>query len=177
MAQFISFDPDAKVYGASMLSVIEGMGERIRPVLAAHGMEEIKPDEWYPVQNYLDFYREISQARYNATLNLVSTGIRVPEKAVFPDNIDSITKAFQVLDEAFQMNHRGNVGHYHVHVIRDRQIEVVAENPFPCDMDYGLMQGLARRFKPAKSNLLVYHDPKAPCRKKGADTCTYHISW
>ena len=91
---------------------------------------------------------------------------------------NSIQKALLMLDDAYHMNHRGgDIGHYHATVIGSRQIDIVAETPFPCDLDYGIVLGLARRFNPQKGNLMVFHDLRTPCRKKGAQSCKYHVSW
>jgi hypothetical protein len=178
VAQFVSPNPNIEVYGASMLSVIDSLGEKVKPLLVKHGLDNINPEQWYPLQPYLDFYKDVASARFNAALNLVRVGLKVPEKAVFPEGIDSIPKALSVLDEAYYMNHRGgDIGHYRAQVIHSRQIDMVVDTPFPCDLDFGIVQGLARRFEPANSNLAVYHDHMSPCRKKGSDHCVYHVIW
>ncbi len=177
MAQFVSFDPNVEVIGQSMMSVIAGMSAGARPFVEKYGLDKLEPDKWYKLQPFLDFYKEISMAQ-SGSLNLVSTGIKVPEKAIFPPDIDSLEKAMLSLDAAYHMNHRGgDIGHYHTRVVSNHQIEIVAETPFPCDLDYGIILGLARRFRPPKGNLLVIHNLFAPCRKKGAHTCTYHVRW
>jgi hypothetical protein len=178
MAQFVAFDPNVEVSGVSMLSVFAAMGDKIRSALAKYNLDAIEPDKWYPIQPYLDFYREISEERYKGTINLMKIGMQVPEKAIFPPDIDSIQKAFLVLDEAYHLNHRGgDFGHYHAKIVSNRQIDLTAHNPFPCDLDYGIVQGLARRFKPPQASLVIYHDPMGTCRKKGDEQCTYHITW
>jgi hypothetical protein len=177
MAEFISFDPNVEVAGQSMLSVLAGMTESAMPLIRKYHLENLDPQKWYPLQPILDFYKEISQSK-NATLNLVSTGMKVPEKAVFPGDIDDIYKAFQALNVAYHAHHRGgDFGDYHYNLVRDRHIAIVAHNPFPCDLDYGIIVGLARRFKPPRGNLHVYHDRRGVCRKQGADQCTYHVTW
>jgi hypothetical protein len=177
MAEFISFDPSVEVLGQSMLSVVAGMDSSAHPLIEKYGLDKLDADKWYPLQPILDFYKEISLSR-KAMLNLVRTGMKVPEKAVFPPGIDTIEKALLMLDDAYHLNHRGGeIGHYHARVVRPHHIDIIAETPFPCDLDYGIIVGLARRFKPTDGNLAVYHDLRAPCRKKGAETCTYHVKW
>jgi hypothetical protein len=177
MAEYVSFDPNVEVLGQSMLSVIAGMSASARPLLAKYGLDKLEAEKWYKLQPILDFYREISQSK-NAKLNLTSTGTKVPENAIFPPEIDSIQKAFLSLDDAYHINHRnGDIGHYTPTVVNSRQIDVLAETPFPCDLDYGIILGLARRFKPANGVLAVYHDTNTSCRKKGADSCLYHVTW
>lgn len=178
MAQFVAFDKNVEVSGVSMLSVFAAMGERAKPIMAKHGLDNIEAGKWYPIQPYLDFYREVSESRFAATINLMKIGMQVPEKATFPPEINSIQKAFESLDVAYHMNHRGgDFGHYFHKHISNRQIDVTAHNPFPCDLDYGIIQGLARRFKPHGANIIVVHDPVSDCRKRGGDKCVYHVMW
>lgn len=177
MAEFVSFDPDVEVLGQSMLCVVAGMTKSARPLLEKYGLDKLQPEEWYPLQPILDFYREIYRSK-SALVNLVSTGMKVPDNAVFPPEIDTIQKAFLSLDEAYHMNHRGGeIGNYHAEIVGDRHIVVRAHTPFPCDLDYGIMLGLARRFKPKNAILNMYHDAETSCRKRGAEECVYHIHW
>ncbi len=177
MAQFVAFDPKVEVLGQSMLGIFTVMGEAVKPLLVKHGLTDIKPEGWYPIQPYLDVYRDIFLNR-QGKINLVNVGMKVPENAVFPPEIDSIDKAMLVLDEAYHLNHRGGeIGHYHAKVVNSRRIDIIAETPFPCDLDIGIVRGLAYRFRPPKSDLAVYHDLDSPCRKNGSDRCIYHVTW
>src|SRR5690606_17874610 len=97
MAEFVSFDLNVEVLGQSMMSVVAGMSASARPLLEKYGLDKLEADKWYKLQPILDFYKEISLGK-NAALNLTSTGTKVPEKAIFPAEIDSIQKAFAVLD-------------------------------------------------------------------------------
>ena len=75
------------------------------------------------------------------------------------------------------MNHRGGeIGHYRSVLIASHQIDIIAETPFPCDLDYGIILGLARRFKPAHAIPFVWHG-QGSCRKRGMESCTYHVRW
>jgi hypothetical protein len=177
VVQFVAFDTKVEVSGVSMLSVISAMGERVKPALEKHGMGNLDAEKWYPIQPYLDFYREISENR-GYSIDLMKIGMMVPEKATFPPDMVTIQDAFTKLDEAYHLNHRGgDFGHYYASIVSPRQIDVIAHNPFPCDLDYGIVQGLARRFRPAGATVIVYHDAMKQCRKRGADRCTYHITW
>jgi hypothetical protein len=104
--------------------------------------------------------------------------MHVPNDAPFPPGIDSIETALTALNEAYQMNHRGgDIGSYESEVVGPHHIKVVCRNPYPSDFDYGLLYGLVRRFRPAGVAFRVIVDEQAPSRKKGADSCTYHIYW
>jgi hypothetical protein len=54
------------------------------------------------------------------------------------------------------------------------QIISVCDDPYPCDLDRGLIAAMAARFEPSAK---TQHDPNAPCRKKGGKNCTYIVFW
>jgi hypothetical protein len=177
MAQFVAFAPDVEVNGTTVMSIIAGMGETARPILSAHGFDDVQRDEWYSQQAWLDAFREIAQMR-SKTCDLVSIGMAIPQNANFPPDIDSIVSALQAIDVAYHMNHRGGeIGSYTASVIGDRQVDLVCQNPYPCEFDYGIIYGMARRFCPKDAHVQIRHDSDAPCRQKGAESCTYHVTW
>lgn len=178
MAQFIPFEPHVEVLGAALSSMTVGMGDAVLPILKAHGVGNLDPDAWYPMDAWLSAFKDIAEGKTNAMFNLVSIGMAIPENAVFPPQIDSLVAALQSIDIAYHMNHRGGeIGNYHATVANDRQVDFVCWNPYPCDFDYGIIYGMARRFCPPNISFRVRHDDHAECRKKGADSCTYHVTW
>jgi len=177
MTQYVAFAPDVEVNGATVLSITAGMGPASKPILAAHGFDNVKPDAWYSQQAWLDTFHEISQLPSNES-DLVSIGMEIPDNAMFPPDIDSIVAALQSIDVAYHMNHRGGeIGHYTATVVNDHQVDVVCDNPYPCDFDYGIIFSMARRFCPNGMFAHIEHDEDCPCRKNSADSCTYHVTW
>lgn len=178
MSQFMAFNPYVEVSGAAILSIVKAMGERSLRTLAKHGLTDIDPDCWYPQQAWLDAFYELAQGDFSASLDLVSIGMRIPEVAVWPSGIKTIQDALFSIDEAYQAAHRnGEIGSYRVRLVGECEAEMVCENPYPCNFDYGIIYNTARLFLPPRSRLVVMHDDKAPCRTKGDDSCTYHIKW
>jgi hypothetical protein len=176
MAQFISFSPDVEVLGIAMHSVVAGLGDEGQSILVKYGLGKIELTEWYSQQRWLNAFREIATGRMNAMFNLVAIGMKIPETAIFPPDIDTITAGLYSIDVAYHMNHRGGeIGCYRAEVINENQIDLICENPYPDDFDYGLIYGTARRFCPNDHDFSVYHDNDAPCRKKGDSSCTYHV--
>ena len=178
MAQFQSFDPNVEVSGAAISVIVKAMGNRALRVLAAHGLDDINPDGWYPQQAWLDAFQELSQGDFNSTLDLVSIGIRIPETLTWPSDIKTVEEALLSIDKVYQMAHRnGKIGSYQVEMVGTREAKMVCENPYPCDFDYGLIYSTARFFLPAGTGLTVVHDDHTSCRKKGDDSCTYYVHW
>ncbi len=178
MAQFIAFDPNTEVNGATIMSITAGLGASAEHVLAAHGLDNLQADQWYPQQLWLDAFRDIASGTINAMLDLVSIGMKINERAHFPPDINSIESALQSIDVAYHMNHHGGeIGSYQYIRVSGTQIDLVCRNPYPCDFDYGLIYGTVQRFRLPRTPFVVEHDGTAPCRKRGADSCTYHVTW
>jgi len=178
MTQFVAFDRNVEVNGTTILSVVAGLGETAIPILAAHGLGNLQPDEWYPQQAWLDAFKKIATGTVNSMFDLVGIGMAIPENAIFPAEIDSIVSALRSIDVAYHMNHRGGeIGHYQSTIVSLNQVDLLCQNPYPCDFDYGIVYSMARRFCPDGMRISVQHDDKTPCRKKGAESCTYHVSW
>jgi len=104
--------------------------------------------------------------------------MKIPETAKFPPTITDIEKALQAIDVAYHMNHRGGeIGHFLYSKVADKSAKLVCSNPYPCDFDRGLILSMAKKFKQKNETPLVNHDDSQPCRKKGAESCTYTIKW
>ncbi len=152
------------------------MPDEANDILSEHGPYPVETDKWYPQQAWLDALREIAEGPCNAMFNLVAIGIKVPEYASFPPDIDSVIAALHSIGTAYHMNHRGGeIGSYEASVINNHQVDLVCRNPYPDDFDYGLIYGTTRRFCPKNLHFTVYHDNEVPCRKRGSDSCTYHV--
>ena len=194
MAEFKAFVPGIEVNGETVYSVVDGVGvfkAKALSILAGHGIVDPVKGRWYSQQAWLDSFRSIAEGVGAATLS--SIGRKIPENAQFPPEIDSIVKALSAIDVAYHMNHRRDgkvmfdptsggmlegIGHYQFLPLDDRTAKMICRNPYPCEFDRGIIEAMAKRFKPADSVFAqVRHDDAAPCRHKAADACTYLISW
>lgn len=179
MAQFKAFAPGVQVNGQTVLAVVEGMGafgEYSLRILEENGIADPKPGEWYSQQSWLDAFKAIAERVGHATLFQI--GIKIPENAAWPPQIDTIDGALASIDVAYHMNHRGGeIGHYDYQKTGDRSGKMVCNNPYPCDFDRGIIVATAKKFAPQGTFVKVEEDKSQPCRKKGADSCTYLIIW
>ncbi|WP_394841252.1 hypothetical protein LZC95_29805 [Pendulispora brunnea] len=148
----------------------------------------IDRNAWFPQENWLATFEAIG--RDVGTHSLYRIGLCIPEVAKFPPAVHDIYTGVESIDIAYHMNHRkagkvmfdpktrlieNGIGHYGYRpVAGEKKIISVCENPYPCDFDHGILTAMARRFEP---KVTVAHDDLAPCRKKGADSCTYLITW
>ena len=90
--------------------------------------------------------------------------------------MDTLDRALRVLEVAYQVNHRGKgLGGYYCTFERPEHAEVVCENPYPCDMDWGILERLAEQY--GGSGAMVSHRPGADCRRLGAKACVFDLRW
>jgi hypothetical protein len=181
MAQFRAFEQGVEVNGETVHAFIDGMGgfkQKAVETLAAHGITDPQPGQWYKQQAYLDAFKDIAEKVGAATL--YGIGLKIPEHAEFPPDINTLAKALPSIDVAYHMNHRGGeIGHYQLATTGVKSFKMVCNNPYPCDFDRGIIGAICRRFRPDGSpvSARVAHDDTAPCRKKAASSCTYLVTW
>lgn len=181
MGQFIAFAENVEVNGQTVLSVVEGMPvirQQAIEILARYGIQDPQPGEWYSQQAWLNAFKEIAQTIGPNTLYQI--GVKIPDNAQFPPDIDSLHKGLASIDIAYHMNHRGGeIGHYELGEVQERQAVIVCHNPYPCDFDRGIITAIGRRFGPPGTAIMVQHADVAQsgCRKLGHESCTYLITY
>jgi len=180
MAQFKALAKGVEVNGETVLSVVNGTGvyrKKAIEILSKNGIMDPQPGQWYSQQAWLDSFKEISETIGAKTLFAI--GKAIPENAKFPPEINTIEKALSAIDVAYHMNHKGGeIGHYKFEPVSKNSGKMVCNNPYPCEFDMGIIDAMSQKFKPEDSIMVfVEQDNSKPCRKAGADTCTYTITW
>jgi hypothetical protein len=197
MAQFKAYEAGVEVNGTTIMAVVSGMGtfrNLAMTYLRRRGLDAVVADDkhWYSQQAWLDVFQALATEVGDSTL--YSIGLKIPENAVFPQEIDSVEKALASIDVAYHMNHRNKqgqvlfdpvarpkspmlegIGHYGFEKIEGQsRARMVCANPYPCAFDRGIIAAMAARFARLPE---VLHDDSKPCRKQGGESCTYLVSW
>lgn len=194
MTEFVTINNQVEVNGQTVFAIVDGMGlakEMALRILMDNNIVNPKEGDWFLQQDWLNAFKQISNKVGKNTL--FSIGKKIPENAVFPTEIDGVEKALSAIDVAYHMNHRlgkeilfdpesgtmtEGIGHYHYKKLADKKVEMVCDNPYPCNFDRGIIEAMAKKFKPAGSFYIeVEHDDSKECRTKGGESCTYLISW
>jgi len=179
--EYISFDPDAEVAGYSMRSLILCLNqEHIQPVLEKLGLTEIDPDEWYPLQTWLDVFNEMQAGSISTMFDFVSIGMKVIELAKIPPDVANEDYEAIVLrhNDTYHNQHRGgDIGEYRVEKVDEGHIRVAVRTPYPEDFAYGVLYGQARRFLPEDTRFVVSFDENLPRRSQGGEETIIHIEW
>lgn len=190
--QFKPIEPGIEVIGQAVYAIVDGFG--IAKALTGSHLKnaglptEIKSDEWYSQEKWLKAFESIAKLFGDDTLFRI--GLKIPENAIYPPFVKDIDTAIQAIDFAYHLNHRKNgrimadeqtetllegIGHYgYQRITGANKIISECNNPYPDSFDMGIITCMARKFMPKAT---VSHDDSKPCRKKGANSCTYIISW
>jgi len=178
MSQFKALAPNVMANGAAVLAVVDGMWfkETALRILRNHGIDNPQPGTFYPEQCALDAFKEISDT-YGPT-TLMEIGKKVSTNAKLPPEIDTLDKALPRIDDVYHILHPGGeIGHYQFIKVSDRSGKMVCNTPYPCDFERGIIHAMAMRFMKGGSFPKVVHDDSQPCRKNGAESCTYLVTW
>ena len=179
MAEFVAFDPNVEVMGTNYLSLIELVPRQalVRDALKDNGfnIDDIQPEKWYSQQSLLNVWKQLAM---DVSFDLVAVGMRVPDLYEFPPQIDSVESALGGLHVAYEMAHRGGeIGEYRFEKTGERSGKMICHNPYPSDLDYGIVYRLVQKFRTDNHAFTVRRDEDAPSRKKGDDSCTFIIEW
>lgn len=179
MAEFIAFDPNVEVMGTNYLTLIELVPRQalVREALEENGFQigEIQAEKWYPQQSLLNVWKVLAM---DVSFDLVAVGMRIPDLFQFPPQIDSVESALGGLNVAYEMAHRGGeIGEYRFEKTGERSGTMICHNPYPSDLDYGIVYRLVQKFRTDNHPFTVRRDENAPSRKTGGDSCTFNIEW
>ncbi len=183
MSTYEAFDRDAEVNGRTVVTIVEeAMGrfsaayrERAVEALAAEGITDPEPDEWYPQQAWLNAFETIADDLQPHVLDRL--GEQIPDVADWPDGFEGVEGGLRSIDEAYRRNHRGGeIGRYAFERTGDQAGEVTCQTPYPCPFDRGLVRGVAREYAPVDAFVFLEETGDA-CRREGDDACTYTVYW
>ena len=183
MAPYEAFDPETEINGRTVLVVVDGAlarfseeyQARARDALAENGIEDPKHGEWYPQQAWLDTFETIASELESHILDRL--GEQIPDVADWPTDPTTVPEGLQAIDVAYQRNHRnGEIGYYDFEQTGEQEGVVTCHNPYPCELDRGLIRATAQRHAPVESFVFV-EEHEETCRRNGDDTCAYTVSW
>jgi hypothetical protein len=188
-------DAELETHGGALVNLLGASGaiaDCARQLMAAEGLHSGMPGErpavadWFPLTKNLRILFSIGQILGSDAL--FEIGLAVPRSAAFPPGIDDLPHALERLDVAFHMNHRRGgvpmydprsetmlegIGHYRFRRVDGRTTITESTSVYPCEFDHGVLAGLSARFDARTS---VVHSPRDPCRRRGAEACSYLVA-
>jgi len=177
MDVFEPFEEGVEVRGQAVLSIVAGVPSafesRADDLLAAEGIDDPDPDEWYPQAAYLSAYRRIAEEIGDKTLQQVAQS--TPKNAEWSSSVDGPLAALESIDDAYRRNHRGGeIGSYEVTETGDDWATVACRTPYPCSYDRTLVEATVEVFSDGYADATEVGDG---CRADGAERCTYRVEW
>jgi hypothetical protein len=189
---------DLQVLGAAVNNIVENFwafpllaGDILSSVgigaVDAVGTFRLDKGAWYSMGAYLRAYSRIE--RELGPTFLYKAGLAIPRNAIFPKEVHDLESGLRSIDVAYHMNHARHgeplfdartgamsegIGHYHVQRAGDCLLQVVCENPYPCDFDRGIVEAMTKRFEPSAR---IFHATRPACRNAGGASCTFHVEW
>ncbi len=162
-----------EVLGSSIISTINSFPSKreaeLRQIFAEHGIEDPNEDEWYPHEANLAAMSTLHEEFGPGMLEKI--GRDKPKNIVWPPEIETAIDAVMSIDEAYRKNHRnGEIGGYHAEQVDESRIKLVCDNPYPCPLDQGLIEGVAFEFA---GKTAMVSEIGAECREEGGEQCTY----
>lgn len=175
---FVSPSPDTLQLGAPMQALLSNIRtEELMPILVKHGITEIQDDQWYPMQIFLDVFRDIVERSGGVTLDLIAIGIRgVETSAPFPPEIDTVEKGLGVMDYASRQVNVKNVPPefgYPITQIAEGHLQVTNNTPIPDESIYGYIWGITNRLKQEEDDFLIISLPKVSPEQP----TTFEVIW
>ncbi|MEW6351394.1 MAG: hypothetical protein AB1646_20265 [Thermodesulfobacteriota bacterium] len=185
MSRYKSYSQLAEVEGQVVAAFVEGFPALLRDdgraILEKHGISDPRSGTFYLLQSFLDAMDEVAQRMGDQMLFRI--GSEIAARAKFPPDVSSLESCLASINAAYHLNHRGgDIGTY---TFTDeglrgglRRARMTCRNPYPHAFDRGVLEGMAKKFKPSEClDVVVRDDESAPTRKTGADSSTYVITW
>ncbi|WP_423146216.1 hypothetical protein [Rubrolithibacter danxiaensis] len=151
MSLFRSYSSIAEVSGRILKPVAEGMpnySEVVKKLLGEHGISDIRTQDWYLLQKFLDTLQEVLK-KYGP-FTLFTLGKLVTES--FPYQFDNLQTALMAVNQIYQANHRnGDAGYCEVLFYDDKKkrAQMKCKMPYPAEFQRGVLISLLRKYKEA----------------------------
>lgn len=142
---------------------------------------------WYPLDKWLAVHADIA-ASVGPRASF-SIGQEIPKILGVPPGVTDVHGSLASLNIGYHANHRKN-GRVLLDAATGKLLPgigdmsytpdgkgkgiMVSTDPYPCDLDRGLCQGVVLRFE---RKCRITHGTSEPCRKDGGTRCTYEIVW
>jgi hypothetical protein len=181
--RYLAFEPGAELSGKSAQALTSCIiHTEIEAILVRHNLNNIDVDAWYPVQAVLDVFSDLaatgSHVKYFLGIGMAGADNLFNNLPPWMEGVDLL----QILcgyEQFYKARHRsssgGNTGYIKAEQVEENHIIARIRVPYPDDVYYGLIYGLARHFRPADKDFEVYYDVYQPRREQGGSETVIHI--
>ncbi len=175
-------DPSMEVIGQTALALIINLNhDQMKDILAKHGLDQIDPEQWYPVQKVLDVFNDLTE-QAGAMMNFVAVGKAAGELGAehLPQEMAamSLDEFLEAYARIWSLRHRNaDPDDIKPEKVGDRHIKVTTKTPYPDDLLYGILWAYPRYFLTEGAGFVVKYDENVPRRDQGGAETIIHITW
>ena len=91
MTHWHVFSADHEAPGKVWIDLANAVGnQEIMPYFEKHGMTNINPNAWYPMQKIIDVYNDMADSKTGSMFDFVSIGMKEAEQAIVPPQFESL---------------------------------------------------------------------------------------
>mgnify|MGYP000651318132 CR=1 FL=1 len=178
MVKFKLLHPDTEVIGQMVIDFEEAINSNnFLPILKKHGLENVKADEWYSGQAWLDVLNEVATEGRNL-LSLVSIGMKQIDNVEWPPEFEtmSLQDVFQSLNPVYQSYYRGtDTGEINFEKVTDKHFKLILRVFEPDDLWYGNVYQLMKTFNKTGKHFTVSYDDERVRRDNGGENTIIHV--
>jgi len=177
----VTCDPKTQISGQTLMAYVDNVqSQLIVPIFAKHGMKDIDPKQWYPLQPLLDVLYELGIQK-DSTISLVAIGVKIAEYGVEASETERapLPVVLENWEKHLYANVKdGDVGRIITEKVNDKHYRITHQNVFPDDLCYGLAYGFTRSRLPKGTNFKVwYEDYEHRIDNGGSDKTVICVKW
>lgn len=177
---------DVEIAGLAAKSMVDNLETpQIKSLVERVGLDDIRANQWVPMEQMVQLFDMIDQAKSSSTQAYVAMGMRIAEQSEFPpEMLKDLTMETMIMewDTHYRINHRGgNLPEIKSVQTGETSYELHMEppqrHPYPYDMTYGMVYAFCRRLLPKGTNAVVkYDDMKSPYNDP-SNGVVLQVSW
>lgn len=183
MAYPYRYFPNIELIGLAGAAILENLAkDEVHEFVERHGLGNIQPDAWYPVDSFIHVFEDWYNAGENLTQRLISSGMAVLDMVApaLPADINSwpLVQQLSVIEVIHQTSYRGGLpGEFIVEQLDDNHLRYRASVPWPDDFNYGLVYGIARHFLAKNYVFNLQFDPDFLRQDDGGEFTVLILEW
>ncbi len=172
--------PGMEVSGNVALSMLTNLqAASFVPFLERYDLLQIEPERWYPFQDVLNVYRDVSEQQ-GGMFDLVAAGLAAADRYPMSPEVASlgVDQFFlEALPNLPNTQYRNGIPtRFDITRIGPKHLKLLFTSAYPDDTIYGFVYGHARRCLARRAFVLRYDDTM-PRRDQGGDDTTLDLSW
>ena len=175
---FVSPSPQAEMMGGPvLLALIENMrADEIQPILQKYGLDSIGVHSWYPMQQFLDLFKDIVEKKENVNEELVAIGVAGLDTVItlLSPQLDSVESALLFIDQVTPLQCRNiPIGFgAPAQIVGPKHALLFNNMPFDHRTLYGIAWAMVNRYKLPDETFVIKVLPP----EEGKPT-TFDIRW